>query len=191
MRVSTEILSLILLVALAWVPLAAQEDDLDELVAQERLRASIETIFDAYFQPGPGGDALQEKATTAALAFAEIGPDAVPFLINELQAELPQTFELCALALGYLATPEGNAALRASALRANDEDSHAARERKALAAWALGFAGDPTALRLLSEGRHQVTHHAVHSKEWRPPILSIVHPLGHATQSRQHQRQAR
>jgi HEAT repeat protein len=136
----------------------------DELIARERIRAAVETLLDDYLQPAPDGDVRTDMAIRAVEGFVAVGPDVVPYLINELEQEKHATFDLCSYALGMLGTPEAAQALRDAIARADEEPGDPARSRKAWAAWGLGLAGDAASVSVLTEGRHRVAIHPMHGK---------------------------
>lgn len=136
----------------------------DELLAQERLRASVEAILVEYLESAPRGDVRVAKAIAAAEGFVALGPDVAPYLINELEQERPGLYDLAAYALGMLGTPEAEMALRDAASRADDDPGKEAFARKAWALWGLGLQGHVDALRLAVEGRHRVANYSMHQR---------------------------
>jgi len=160
-----------LVLAVTW-PLAGQDppavtsgdEATDELLARERIRASVEAILEEYMQGEPDGEVVVAKAIVAAESFAALGPDVAPYLINELEQERPGLFDLCAYSLGMLATPDAEMALRDAAARADDEPGSEALTRKAWALWGLALQGRVDALRLTVEGRHRTFDYAMHHR---------------------------
>jgi HEAT repeat protein len=145
-------------------PVTTGDEATDELLARERLRASVESVFEAYLAPTPDGGSRIDMAIAAAEEFASLGPDVVPYLINELEQERRNTFDLCSYALGMLPTPEAEMGLREAVARADAEYGDAARSRKAWAIWGLALQGEPESIRLMTEGRHLVANYPVHNK---------------------------
>jgi HEAT repeat protein len=136
----------------------------DELLARERIRASVEAILENYMQGESDGEVVVAKAIAAAESFAALGPDVAPYLINELEQERPGLFDLCAYSLGMLGTPDAEMALRDAAARADDEPGSEALTRKAWALWGLALQGRVDALRLTVEGRHRTFDYAMHHR---------------------------
>jgi HEAT repeat protein len=165
----TCVIPLILVLAAA-VPAAGEDppaftsgdEATDELLARERLRASVEALLEEYLAAGPRGEVRVDKAIATVEGFVALGPDVAPYLINELEQERPGLYDLTAYALGMLGTPEAEMALRDAAARAEDEPGKEALARKAWALWGLGLQGRVDALRLAIEGRHLVANYAMH-----------------------------
>jgi len=151
-------LSLSWAVAVAETPAPTPE----ELIARERVRSGVEAALEQYLQPVPDGGSRVENAIRAAESVLPFGEDAVLYLASELEQERMGTFDFSAYALGMLGTPGARDALRQAALRADEGVGSAAVSRKAWACWALGLAGDPTALTLLDEGKHEAMHFPMH-----------------------------
>jgi HEAT repeat protein len=143
-------------------PTPTGDEEIDELLALERVRSSVETLLEEYMAPATGGADRADLAIRTTEGFVALGPAVGPFLINELERENRDTFDLCCYALGLLGTPEAEEALRAAAARADEEPGHFARARKAWAAWGLALQGHADALRILVEGRHRVAIHPMH-----------------------------
>jgi HEAT repeat protein len=162
----------LLLSVLGSLPAAGDEpsaeatgDDLtDELIAREKIRSAVDAVLTEYAKPAGDGEVRNYMATVAVEGFLEIGPEAVPYLINELQQEKVGTFDLTSYALGMLATPESIRALQDSMSRADEDTGDAARARKAWAAWGLGLAGQTDVVRLLIEGPHQTAIYPMFGK---------------------------
>ncbi len=140
------------------------EEATQELLQRERVRAEIESILEDYLEPTEDGAVRIEAAVDAARRFAALGLEAVPYLVNELEADRYETADLCAYALGLIRDPESEAALREALVRADDTATDVGRTRKAWAAWALGLHGRADALRLLTEGRHRPASYSIHAK---------------------------
>jgi len=136
--------------------------DTQELLAREKTRSAVESIWEAYYQPTEDGDVRIDMAIRAARDFAELGSEAVPYLINELEQDKRASYDLCAYALGLAGTAEAKEALHTAISRAEEMTGDAARSRKAWAAWGLGLAGEPQAIRLLAEGRHDASIYPIH-----------------------------
>jgi HEAT repeat protein len=136
--------------------------DTEELLARERIRSAVESIWEAYYQPTDDGDVRVDMAIRAARDFAELGSEAVPYLINELEQNKRASYDLCAYALGLAGTAEAREALHTAISRAEEMTGDAARSHKAWAAWGLGLAGDPQAIRLLAQGRHDASVYPMH-----------------------------
>jgi HEAT repeat protein len=145
-------------------PVSSGDETTDALLAQERLRSSVEAIFERYLAPAPDGASRIDMAIAAAEEFASLGPDVAPYLINELEQERRATFDLCSYALGMLATPEAEMGLREAVARADAEYGDAALSRKAWALWGLALQGKPESIRLMAEGRHRVANYPMHNK---------------------------
>jgi HEAT repeat protein len=136
--------------------------DAEDLLAQERMRAAVEALLEDYFRPAADGDERVDRAIRTAQGLAALGPDVVPYVVNELEQEIRGTYDLCCYTLGLMGTPAAKEALRAAAARAEESPGSRGESLKVWAAWGLGLAGDPDAIRLLVEGRHVVANHAVH-----------------------------
>ena len=89
----------------------------DELVAWERARTAVVDALELYQRPAKSGDEKIDNIVNSVQQMADFGPDVVPFLVNELEQGLPETFKFCAYALGSLPTPEAAAALRQAMVR--------------------------------------------------------------------------
>ena len=106
-----------LTLALAWPPATAQGHEspmkaAEELIERERLRSAAERAFDILFEPTDNGFLKVQSFVDAALGLADLGQGVAPYLINELEQNVPTTFFFCAYALGLLGTPDAERALR-------------------------------------------------------------------------------
>lgn len=133
----------------------------DEIVERERLRGEVAAVLEEYLAPSTGLADLGERANDLFDRIAARGRDFAPYLAEELDRDLPLTFDFCAIALGRMAVPEAAPALRRAIGRADEEAGEFPRSRKATAIWALGMAGDIDALDLMDQGRHSVVRFSV------------------------------
>lgn len=144
---------------------AAGDDATDQLIAQERVRAGVESILETYLQPVSDGDVRIDMAIHAAESLADLGPRVALYLANELEQDNVQTMDLCSYALGLLGTEEAEAALRGAIARA--ESGNAAippRLLKAWATWGLGLMGQADAIDLALGGDPSVAFFSMHGK---------------------------
>lgn len=136
-----------------------------ELIEWERARATVAAALQEIEEPAPDGDVAVDNFVNAVNDLALFGPGVVPFLVNELEQELPNTFSFCAYALGRLDTPESEAALRRAIERADADEQSApdfAITRKAWAAWALALQGKVDALDLFNAGKRESANYSMH-----------------------------
>ena len=146
-------------------PTATSGDEAtDELIAQEKIRAGVESVFETYLHPPADGNARIDMAIQAAERLRSMGPDVVPYLANELEQDRMATLDLCSYALGLLNTEEAEAALRKAIARAEDEPGAPPRFVKAWASWGLGLQGKADVIDLLVVGKYPVTIFQIHSK---------------------------
>ena len=159
--------ALSLLLALSLSAAAAQETPLSstaqELIERERIRAAVEAAFDLHGQPTKGDGALRnDNIVNAAEQLVQIGSDAVPYLITELEQSRPSTFTFCAYALGRLKTPEAEAALRKAMRRADTEVGDFAYTKKAWAGYGLAMMNKVDVIDLFNQGQHVTGHLSIH-----------------------------
>jgi HEAT repeat protein len=151
-----------LLLLAASAGIAAGGDSTDDLIARERVQESVDAVMAEYAGPVPEGATRVDLANAAVERLLEIGPAAVPHLVNELDREDVGTFDFAAFALGRLGGEEAEAALRRSLSRAHQSAGDWARTRKAWTAWALGLMGRADALKLVNEGHHGAGTYSIH-----------------------------
>ena len=149
------------------VPLAADQppaaqDSSERLIAQERARGAVEAALEDYLSPTTSAEARIDGTITAVEHLATVGPEVVPYLINELEHEIPGTFDFCAYALGYQHGPEAEAALREAMKRADEVDNSFGRARKAWAGWGLALQGKAESVDLFNEGKQLTSYYTMH-----------------------------
>ena len=83
---------------------ASGDDAAEELIAQERIRAGVESILETYLQPISDGSDRVEMAIRAAEELRSLGPEVVRYLAYELDQAQIGTLDLCSFALGLLGT---------------------------------------------------------------------------------------
>jgi len=116
------------------------------LIEKERVRSVVERAF-AHMQRQVSDPGIRNQHFHEAIEqLVELGQPAVPYLIDELEQERYDTFRFCAIALGWLNTPEAEAALRRAVTQAMETDGDNALSRKGIAAYALGLMGEVEAL---------------------------------------------
>lgn len=125
-----------------------------ELIERERLRQTVEEAIELYTRPVDDGRVEVENFVKAGDLIVGAGPGVVPLLANELEQCVPNTFFLCAYALGRLNTPEAEAALRQAVEKAESENGTYASYRKAWTLFGLSLMGKADALDLLNDGKH-------------------------------------
>ena len=146
---------------LAALPLGAT-DSSDELIAREKARAAVEAALETYLSPAPSAEVRIESTIDAVAHLATFGADVVPFLTNELEHALPSTYDFCAYALGHLALPEAEDALRDAITRADEATDSFATPRKAWAGWALALQGHADAVDVFNQGKRLSAHYTMH-----------------------------
>lgn len=160
-------------------PAAAADDPFSEvsrdLVRREEVRAAVEEAFALHSRPARDIAERSHNGMLAVEALRKIGPEAVPYLANELEQERGDTYSFVVYALARIGTPEANRALRDAVRRAEVDRANNPDIRKALAVWGLGLQGDPEALELLFEGDLQPVSYAVHAQ------TSVVEAAGFLT----------
>ena len=148
--------------------LHADEPQLSEAARKrlefERRRQIVADALSLLNEPAGSKWELSDNYAEAERRLLENADDSLPFIINELDAEIIDTFSLMARVLGQIEAPEAREALirsieRAEAEPANDE----AAVRKRTLIYALADNGDPSAaVRMLNEP-HIVQNHAIAS----------------------------
>lgn len=133
-----------------------QTSDTERLLAEERVRTTVEEAFELNSARTTSGDRRIDNFNTAVDMLVDAGPDVVPYLINELEQALPETYFLCAFALGQVGTPESEAALRAAVLRGDRGKGDFALQQKVWAGHGLGLMGVVESLDLIQQGQHRV-----------------------------------
>lgn len=134
----------------------------EELIAQEEMRLAVEEALELYHAPTDSGDIKNDNFVNAVDQLVAAGPGVVPFLVNELDQALPETYFFCAYALGKLGTAEAAEALRGAIEKAERERGSWAETRKAWAGYGVGLSGDAEAIDLLLDGKHLVGHVPMH-----------------------------
>ena len=150
-----------LLLSLPTVP-AQPSTTAEQLIHQEQVREEVEDAFDLVAIPVPDGGARNDNLVRAVDRLVEIGPEAIPYLVNELEQAQPGTFFFNAYALGRIGTEAAEQALRTAIETAEKQPGDWAALRKAWSCWALGLMGSAEALELIFEGRHQSGHTPIH-----------------------------
>jgi HEAT repeat protein len=145
-----------------------------ELIAQEKLRSAVEEAFAIYTQPADSGAVMVDNLVNAALQLLEIGPEATPYIINELEQAIPNTYYLCAYALALMNTPEAETALRRAIEQCEREKGNYPVFRKAWAAVALAMMGKADALDLLNSGQHKAGVVPIHAR-WSALETAALH----------------
>jgi HEAT repeat protein len=135
----------------------------EELIRREQVRQAVVDALELYQAPAEEGEEKNANLVAAVADLVEVGPETVPFLVNELEAEQPNTFFFTSYALGRLGTPEAVAALRAAVAAAEQQEGDWPVMRKAWSCWALGMAGVDDAVDLLLDGRHQAATQPIHA----------------------------
>jgi HEAT repeat protein len=135
-----------------------------ELIEQEKLRQAVEQAFELYTQPVDSGTVEVENFVKAGDLLVEAGPGVIPHLISELEQTVPNTFFLCAYALGRLNTPEAEAALRQAVEKTETERGRYPEYRKAWALFSLSLMGKADAIDLINEGRHRAGSVPIHAR---------------------------
>jgi HEAT repeat protein len=125
-----------------------------ELIEKERLRQRVEEAIELYTGPVDDGRIEVENFVKAGDLLVEAGPSVIPFLTNEMEQTVPNTFFLCAYALGRLNTPEAETALRQAVEKAEMEKGQYPTYRKAWALFSLSLMGKADALELINDGKH-------------------------------------
>jgi HEAT repeat protein len=134
----------------------------EDLLAQEEIRAAVETAIDDYLAATGGGRI--DAAIEGIESLERYGERVVPFLANELEQERYETFDFLTYALGMLETPAAEVPLRQAIERAEATPGAAAMARKAWSCWALGLHGSVDALVLVNEGTHRAGEFPMHAQ---------------------------
>jgi len=122
----------------------------EEFVVRERTRAAVAEALELGLALDEDPAVELDNAIRAIDALEAIGPGAVPYLTNEIDQELQNTFFFAARALGRFDTPEAEAALLKAIERANrSPKGQYATERKGWAAFCLGLMGKTAGVELL------------------------------------------
>ena len=134
----------------------------ERLIHQEQVREAIEDAFDLRALISPDGGIRNDNLVRAVDRLVEIGPEAIPYLVIELEQGNPDTFFFVAYALGRLGTEVSETALREEISKAEKLPGDWAGLQKAWCSWALGLMGVAEAIDLVLEGRHSSGHTPIH-----------------------------
>jgi HEAT repeat protein len=173
------ILPSLLLLALAVPAAGAQQagsaaSSAAELIEREKLRSTVEQALATYTQPVESGAVEVDNFVKAAEQLVMAGPGVAPYIINELEQAIPNTFFLCAYSLGLLGTAESETALHKAIEQAEGENGRYPLYRKAWAALALAMMGRADAIDLLNGGKHKAGIVPVHAR-WAALETIAVH----------------
>ncbi|MCP3982639.1 MAG: HEAT repeat domain-containing protein [bacterium] len=162
------VVAFLLLTCAGLFPVAAQDDSAalsaaEELVRQEQVRSAVRDALQLQANRADSGGQQVENLVRAVEDMEQLGPDAIPYLINELEQDLKYSYFFCAYALGQFDSTEAEQALRDAIVRAEAQEGDYPAGRKAWAAWALALMGKLDALDLLSDGRHLSGHFPFHA----------------------------
>jgi len=142
---------------------ARAQSTAEELVHEEEVRARVADALKLYQSPAESGAVRNDNLVRAVYLVADIGPDAVPFVVNELNQAQTPTFLFSAYSLGLIGTPEAEKALREAVESADATPGAWGELRKAFACWALTLMGRADALALMNEGQHRTSHTGMHA----------------------------
>lgn len=135
----------------------------ERLIREEQVREAVEDAFDLMALKTPDGGIKNDNLVRAVDLVVAIGPEAIPYLIVELEQGHPDTFFFSVYALGRLGTEPVEIALREAAARADKAPGDWAALQKAWCCWALGLMGIPEAIDLVSEGKQSTGHTPIHA----------------------------
>ena len=134
----------------------------EELMRREQVRQRVADALALYQSPTDSGDVRNDNLVRAVHDLAAVGPEAVPFLVNELTQAQPPTFLFSVYALGLIGDEAAEQALREAVRTAEAQTGNWAELRKAWACWALALMGRADGLDLMNEGQHLSAHAAMH-----------------------------
>jgi HEAT repeat protein len=157
------VLLVLLLPAVAVAQPASPSGVAEELIERERLRATVQETYEEVLVPVEEANEQVEFFVESALRLAALGPDVVPYVVNELEQQAPRTFFFSAYVLGHIGGPAAEAALRREIERADEQWGRYAQTRKAWAAYALGLMGVAEAVDLLTAGKHSIPGYPMHA----------------------------
>lgn len=124
----------------------------EALMREERIRATVEVALDSYLEAVDDPRERIQRLVDGARAIVEAGPEAAPYLVNEAEQGLYNTFYFASYALGLLGTDEAREGLLETVRRAESEEGSFAASRKGWAGWCLALAGDPEAAAIVNRG---------------------------------------
>jgi HEAT repeat protein len=132
------------------------------LIREEQVRGAVEDALDLMALNSPDGGIKNDNLVRAVDRVVAIGPEAIPYLIVELEQGHPDTFFFSVYALGRLGTEPAEVALREAASRADKLPGDWAALQKAWCCWALGLMGIPEAIDLVLGGKQPTGHTSIH-----------------------------
>jgi HEAT repeat protein len=127
----------------------------EELVERERVRSGVERAFALRFAPAATAEEQADNYRAAVDLFLEIGEDAAPYLVSELEQQIPRTFGFSANMLGRIGGAQAEEGLRTALDAAESDSSTWGLERKSAVVIALALMKQPDAVDLLNSGRHR------------------------------------
>lgn len=134
----------------------------ERLIREEQVRQSVEDAFDLMAVTSSDGGIKNDNLVRAVDLVVAIGPEAIPYLIVELEQGHHDTFFFSVYALGRLGTEPCEKALREAAARADKLPGDWAALQKAWCCWALGLMGIADAIDIVDDGRHLSGHTPIH-----------------------------
>lgn len=142
---------------------------IDEIVAHERLRASVEEIL-AEARRSPSADVLPLGERLAAL-----GPKALPFIADEIDNPDRSTYHHAVYAVGLIGTSESTDILRRSIASIDPEvEGRFAATRKGWALYALAVAGSADAFDLMEAKPPDVSYQEIFDRMQLPEVIAIL-----------------
>jgi HEAT repeat protein len=134
----------------------------ERLIREEQVRESVEDAFDLMALASPDGGIRNDNLVRAVDQVVAIGPEAIPYLIVELEQGQPDTYFFSVYSLGRLGTEASEKALREAAAKADKLPGDWAALQKAWCCWALGLMGIAEAIDLVMDGQHASGHTPIH-----------------------------
>jgi HEAT repeat protein len=156
---ATTFVALVLSFPAAW---AQASTTAERLIRQEQVRESVEDAFDLAALNSPNGGIKNDNLVRAVDRLVEIGPEAIPYVVVELEQGHPDTFFFSVYSLGRLGTETSEQALREAIVRAEKAPGDWAALQKAWCCWALGLMGEADAIDLALQGRHRSIQTPMH-----------------------------
>ena len=143
--IATTVVALFLFLPTAW---AQPSTTAERLIREEQVRESIEDAFDLMALTSPDGGVRNANLVRAVDRLVEIGPEAIPYVVVELEQGRPDTFFFSVYALGRLGTEPSEKALREAIAKTEKLPGDWAALQKAWCCWALGLMGVADAIDL-------------------------------------------
>ncbi len=135
----------------------ASSDPVKDLLAQEKMRDQVESLFDLCRNPPVERHTTYSACIEAADRLILLGPGIIPFMENEILQETPLLSDVAIRVLGEIPSPESARILKETVQRYDrGEQNDKTRLIKAHACFALALQGDPSSVDLVNSGRMYV-----------------------------------